>query len=114
VQNQRKTGGFTDEGYGERNVSQINPITGSILQAPGAQRAQEIDKSRQIRHSQDARKNAAAAGEEEVEESVISPDELPGVGEQNHNRQKRKNTYSRQRPPDPEPEEPADGLDLTA
>ena len=95
-------------------MSQINPITGSILQAPGAQRAQEIDKSRQIRQTQETRKNAAAAGEEEVEESVISPDELPEVGEQNHGRQKRNNTYSRRRPPEPEPEDPADGLDLTA
>jgi hypothetical protein len=95
-------------------MSQMNPITGSILQAPMAQRAQEMDKARQIRSTQDARKNAAAPGEEEVEESVASADELPALGDEHPNRQNRKNTYTRQRPLEPEVEEEGDGLDLTA
>jgi hypothetical protein len=95
-------------------MSQLNPILGSIVQTPMAQRTQEMDKARQIRHAQDARKNTAASGEEEVEESVSSPDELPAVGDEHHNRQNRKNTYTRQRPPEPEVEDEGDGLDLTA
>ena len=95
-------------------MSQLNPILGSIMQTPMVQRGQEMDKARQIRHAQDARKNTAASGEEEVEESVSSPDELPAVGDEHHNRQNRKNTYTRQRPPEPEVEDEGDGLDLTA
>jgi hypothetical protein len=95
-------------------MSQLNPILGSIVQEPMAQRSQAIDKARQIRHAQDAKKNAAANGDEEVEESVSSADELPAVGDEHHNRQNRKNTYTRQRPPEPEVEDEGDGLDLTA
>jgi len=95
-------------------MSQMNPITGSIVQTPMVQRSQEIDKARQIRHAQDTRKNAAASGDEEVEESVASADELQAVSDHDHSRQKRKNTYTRQRPPEPETEDEGDGLDLTA
>jgi hypothetical protein len=95
-------------------MSQLNPILGSIVQEPMAQRSQAIDKARQIRHAQDAKKNAAANGDEEVEESVSGADELPAVGDEHHNRQNRKNTYTRQRPPEPEVEDEGDGLDLTA
>jgi hypothetical protein len=96
-------------------MSQLNPILGSIVQTPMAQRTQEMDKSRQIRLAQDARKkNAAASGEEEVEESVSSPDELPAVGDEHHNRQNRKNTYTRHPAPEPETDDEGDGLDLTA
>jgi hypothetical protein len=95
-------------------MSQLNPILGSIVQEPMMQRGQAMDKARQIRSAQDSRKNSAATGEEEVEESVASPDELPAVGDEHHNRQNRKNTYTRQRPPEPEVEDEGNGLDLTA
>jgi len=96
-------------------MSQLNPILGSIAQTPMAQRTQEMDKARQIRHAQDAsKKNTAASGDEEVEESVSSPDELPAIGDEHQHRQQRKNTYTRRRPPEPEAEDEGDGLDLTA
>ena len=79
-----------------------------------AQRSQEMDKSRQVRQAQDTKKNTAASGEAEVEESVASPDELQPVGDEHPNRQNRKNTYTRHRPPEPEAEDEGDGLDLTA
>jgi hypothetical protein len=98
----------------ENAMSQMNPITGSLMQEPIVQRGQAMDKARQIRSAQDSRKNSAATGEEEVEESVASPDELPPVGDEHHKGQNRKNTYTRQRPPEPEVEDEGNGLDLTA
>lgn len=95
-------------------MSQLDPISGSIVQAPMAQRNQEMDKARQMRHAQDARKNTAASGEEEVEESVPSADELPTVGDEHHAREKRKNTYGRHKPQESEVDDEGDGLDLTA
>lgn len=86
------------------------------MQASTVQRTQEMDKARQIRRVQDvSKKNTAASDEQEVEESVSSPDELPGAGDEHHNRQQRKNTYSRRKPTDPDPEEDeGPNLDLTA
>jgi hypothetical protein len=95
-------------------MSQLNPITGSILQAPDMQRTQDMDKARQLRQAQDAQKNTAAHGEEEVEESVPSTDELQAVGDEHHARDKRKKNYTRHAAPEPEKDEEGDGLDLTA
>lgn len=53
-------------------MSQINPFTGSILQAPSVQRAQAVDKDRQLRRAHDLAKNAALQGDQhqhEVESS---------------------------------------------
>jgi hypothetical protein len=94
-------------------MSLMNPLNASILQAPTAQRIQDTDKSRQMRHAQEVRKNAAATDEQEVEESVASADELPETGDQANNRKQRKKTYTR-RPPKPEPENEGGSLDLTA
>ena len=95
-------------------MSQINPIMGSLVQAPAAQRLQENEKSRQIRHASDLRKNTAASNEEEVEESVASADELQATGDEKQNPQQKKKNYSRHKPDDQEPPEPFDSLDLTA
>jgi hypothetical protein len=95
-------------------MSQMNPITGSIMQEPMVQRGQAMDKARQIRSAQDVKKNSAATGDEEVEESVSSPDELQAVGDEHHKGQNRKNTYTRHPAPEPETEDEGDGLDLTA
>ena len=96
-------------------MSQINPIMGSLVGAPAAQRMAESEKSRQIRHSSDLRKNTAADSEEEVEESVASTDELQATGDGQQHRKQRKGTYSRHKPEEPQEEsENPDGLDLTA
>jgi hypothetical protein len=96
-------------------MSQLNPILGSILQTPMAQRQQEMGRADQIRHRQDQRKNTAATSDEEVEESVASADALQGATGDTHDKQQRKGTYSR-RPSQEEtqPEGESDSLDLTA
>ena len=96
-------------------MSQINPILGSILQTPMAQRQQETGRADQVRLRQDQRKNAAATSEEEVEESVASTDELQPATGDTHGKQQRKGTYSRrQHQEEPEPSSEGDNLDLTA
>jgi hypothetical protein len=96
-------------------MSQINPIMGSLVGAPAAQRLAESEKSRQIRHSSDLRKNTAANSEEEVEESVASADAVEAAGDGQQNRKQGKGTYSRQKPQEPQEEaDNPDGLDLTA
>jgi hypothetical protein len=95
-------------------MSLVNPLTGSMVQAPAAQRIQDLDKARQMRHAQETRKNAAASDEQEAEESVASADDLPPIGDESPNPRKKKGTYSR-KPPQPPPEDAeGNGLDLTA
>lgn len=95
-------------------MSQLNPLTASILQAPTVQRNMETDKARQLRQDEDKLKNSAAAPDEELDESVHSPDELKAAGDEHHKDKQRKNTYTRHRPPEPENPEESISLDLTA
>jgi len=95
-------------------MSQIPPLTASILQAPTAQRMQDTEKTRQLREANDRRKNVAARNDEEVDESVVSPDELKAAGDEKDKGNPKKNTYSRRKAPDPEPESPEESLDLRA
>ena len=95
-------------------MSQINPIMGSLVQAPAAQRLQEGEKSRQIRHASDLRKNTAASTSEEVEESVASADELQAAGDEKQDPQQKKKNYSRHKSQEPELPDPSESLDLTA
>jgi hypothetical protein len=71
-------------------MSQINPITGSIVQASTVQRQQSTDKVRQMRHAQDLRRNSAAADEEDAEQSVSSSDELKPAGDREQPGKQRK------------------------
>jgi hypothetical protein len=95
-------------------MSQIPPLTASILQAPAAQRMQETEKTHQLREANDRRKNVAARNDEEVDESVVSPDELKAAGDEQKKGNQKKNTYSKRKPPDPEPESGEETLDLRA
>ncbi len=95
-------------------MSQINPITGSILQAPTVQRQQESQKTSQIRQVQDRRRNSAATDQEQVEESVSSPDGLQPIGDDQPGQQQRKATYSRRQPKDSETDSEGQRLDLEA
>ena len=95
-------------------MSQINAITGSIVQAPTVQRQQEMDKAQQIRQRQDRQKNTAASNELEVEQSVASPDQVQATVNEQHGRQPRRKTYARRHPPEPEPPTDGESLDLTA
>src|SRR4051794_27809499 len=68
-------------------MSQINPFTGSILQAPQVQRQQSAEKDRQVRRSQDLAKNSALPGDQ-FEHQVESSEELtPIQGDQKQQRE---------------------------
>ena len=59
-------------------VSQINPFTGSILQATHVQRNQAADRDRQLRRATDLSKNAALQGDQHQHE-VESSEAIAGV-----------------------------------
>jgi hypothetical protein len=59
-------------------MSQINPFTNSILQAPQVQRQQASDKDRQVRKAQDQQKNAALY-DDRLEHQVESTEELTTI-----------------------------------
>jgi hypothetical protein len=95
-------------------MSQLNPLTASILQAPVVQRNMETDKARQLRQDEDKLKNSAPTDDEELDESVHSPDGLKAAGDEHHKGQQRKNTYTRHKPPESETLEDGNIIDLTA
>jgi hypothetical protein len=92
-------------------MSQINPFTGSIVQAPNVQRTQAADKDRQLRRASDLAKNAALAGDQ-LQHEVESSEALTPTGDdQQRKPPKRKNPHSNL------PAEDDDGeshLDVTA
>jgi hypothetical protein len=92
-------------------MSQIDPLTGSIIPAPVLQRQQTADKARQLRHAQDLQKNSAAR-EDTFEEQVESPEELTPTHDRDPNRRQRQKSHPH---PEPKPKQPdEDHLDLTA
>jgi hypothetical protein len=62
-------------------MSQINPFTGSVLQAPQVQQQQASDKDRQLRRAVDQQKNAALQGDR-LEHQVESSEELAEIHDQ--------------------------------
>src|SRR3989442_1748337 len=62
----------------ELRMTQINPLTGSILQSPIVQRQQAAEKDRQVRKAQDAEKNAALTGDR-LEHQVESSEALAEI-----------------------------------
>ena len=96
-------------------MTQINPITASILQSPEAQRLIDADKTQQIREARKSRKNSATSNEAEVEESVASADEVqPAADERQKNDNYKKGSYSRHPKPGSEKESETDHVDLKA
>lgn len=59
-------------------MSQINPFTGSILQAPHVQRQQSVEKDRQVRQAADTAKNSALT-EDQLDHQVESAEELTPI-----------------------------------
>jgi hypothetical protein len=67
-------------------MSQLNPLTGSILQTPQVQRQQSTDRDRQARRTAEQTKNAALA-DDKLDHQVESSEELtPIQKEQKHER----------------------------
>jgi hypothetical protein len=62
-------------------MSQINPFTGSVLQAPQVQRQQASDKDKQLRRAVDQEKNSALQGDR-LEHQVESAEELTEIHDQ--------------------------------
>jgi hypothetical protein len=62
-------------------MSQINPFTNSILQAPQVQRQQASDKDRQLRRAVNQQKDAALQGDR-LEHQVESSEELAEIHDQ--------------------------------
>lgn len=93
----------------------FNPLSGSLVPATPAQRA--ADKGRQIARSQALRKNTAAEGDRvEVEHQVESAEELPPVGDETSGggKQRRQQHPPRPEHPEPEAQDEAPRLDVTA
>jgi len=93
-------------------MTQINPLTGSILQAPGVQKQQSEQKSQQLRRAADVLKNAGLMGDR-FEHAVESPEALAPIhDEQKNDAKKRRQQHKPHQEEEPEQHEP--GLDLTA
>jgi hypothetical protein len=94
-------------------MSQINPFTGSILQAPDTQRLQSAEKDRQVRKAQDAVKNAGLT-EDKLEHQVESSEELTQVHQDQQQREREKKGKKRKPEKDSTSNDDNPHLDLTA
>jgi hypothetical protein len=95
-------------------MSQINPFTGSVLQAPQVQRQQAADKDRQLRRVSDQAKNAAL-NDDKLEHQVESSDVVAPT--QDHPQQPKKK--DKRKPAERTPDTPSESdqpprVDLTA
>jgi hypothetical protein len=70
-------------------VSQINPFTGSILQATNVQRTQAAEKDRAIQKARDRQKNSAL-GREQLEHQVESSEAVTRANEDEDTQDPRK------------------------
>lgn len=99
------------------NVSQINPFTGSILQAPQVQRSQATDRDRQLRRATDLSKNTALAGQQLQHEVESSEAITPVHDEQSKHARQRKKPEPHETPSqddDHDDDDRNEHLDLTA
>ncbi len=94
-------------------MSQINPFTGSIVQAPQVQRAQAAEKDRQLRKLNDLAKNAALQ-DDQLQREVESSQAVTPISDSPP--QKRQNRRAPARPKRREADSEAgdSGIDLTA
>jgi hypothetical protein len=93
-------------------MSQLNPLTGSVVQAPQVQRNLAAEKSRQMRHAQELRRGGGSEDDQE-EPQVASAEELDPISDHRDGKQPRRKPKAphKNNPTDPDP---ADGLDLKA
>jgi len=81
----------------------VNPLASSLAQSAAVTRQQSADKSRQIRHAQALRKDAAAAPDS-FEHQVESSEELNPIHDER--RESRQQGKPKPTPQQPEGEEP--------
>ncbi|MGD1277800.1 MAG: hypothetical protein ABR964_11335 [Tepidisphaeraceae bacterium] len=92
-------------------MSQLNPLTGSILQTPVAQKQQTDQKTRQLRRAEELRRNVAAR-DDEMEHQVENTDHLEAVGDGQENPKQRQSKPKRR--PAAAQEDDASHIDTTA
>jgi hypothetical protein len=85
-------------------MSQLNPLTGSVVQAPQVQRNLAADKSRQMRQAQELRRGGAAQDEQE-QPQVASAEELDPISDHPDDHPPRR------QPRSPHQDNPTDGSD---
>jgi len=94
-------------------MTDINPFTGSIVQAPQVQRQQASDKDKQLRRAVDQQKNAALQGDR-LEHQVESAEELSEIHDQDtRDPRKRKKPTKPQQPVDAEDDSGGSHIDVT-
>ena len=92
-------------------MTQIHPITGSIIGSSNAQRVQADEKTAQLRRIEQLRKNTG--GGDTFESQINSPDEVDPASDHNQKRQPR-DKNPRQSKPKPPADAPEVKLDITA
>lgn len=95
-------------------MTEINPFTGSIVQAPQVQRSQAAEKDRQLRKIHDLASNAAMAGDQ-LQHEVESSEALTPVQDQHPRKPpKRERRRSRRQQPSHDTDTGDSHLDITA
>jgi hypothetical protein len=92
-------------------MTQINPLTGSILQSTQVQRQQSTEKSAQVRRQQNDQKATGLRGDE-FDHQVESADAVAPIHEEQKQSSQKKRQGPHQKPQ--QPGEDPDHLDLTA
>jgi hypothetical protein len=99
-------------------MSQINPLLGSILQTPQAQKQQSDTKDQQVRRSRELLKNSAPTQNPEdvldIEVPVESAEELKPIQDQGPDARQRPPQRHRHHPAAPQEDADDERLDLTA
>jgi hypothetical protein len=75
----------------------VNPLAGSLAQSTTVTRQQSTDKSRQIRHAQDLRKDVAATPDS-FEHQVESTEELNPIHDEQREPDRRRRGNSHEHP----------------
>lgn len=78
-------------------MSEITPFIASVLQSPGVQKQQAAEKTSQLRHQQELRRNVAAEGDR-YQRVVESPEEIKPIHDErddarNHKRKGRRHPH---------------------
>jgi hypothetical protein len=97
-------------------MSQMNPVTGSILQTPVVQKQQTGEKVRQARFQQELQKNIAAR-DDEADLQVQNAEELVEAdGDHPNPRNPKKNQLRKPKakPDDPDEDDENPHIDMTA
>lgn len=94
-------------------MTQINPLTGSLIQSTQVQPRQSADKERQIRRLQNLSKNTALQGDR-LEHQVESSDSLHALNDQGNGQQQRRQQHTHPKKCKADQQDEESHIDLTA